>query len=116
MVKRPTTPPKGLAAMRRDRQRDPDHVEPGPGVRRVPPRPDYPNPRKPGGQPLADPLDARQSRLGMRLHEDLRRELELLAREDGLRLSTFVEKVLIDGVNRRRGRDILDRLGRYRSA
>ena len=119
MVKKPSLPPKGLAAMRRERKRE-DFEDPAPtgkpAVRRVPPRPEYPNPRKPGGQPLTDPGDARDSRLGMRLHPDLRYELELLAREDGLKLSTAVEKLLIGAVNRRRGRDILDRLGRYRSA
>jgi hypothetical protein len=79
----------------------------------APPLPQWGH-RKSGRQPLEDPADARGARFGMRLHPDLRHELELIAREDGVKLSQTCEKTLIDFVNRRRARDVLDRIGRYR--
>jgi hypothetical protein len=64
---------------------------------------------------IGDPEDYRTERYGMRIHPDLRAELEALAREEGFRLSQWIERVLIDAVNRARGRDVLDRVGRRRT-
>lgn len=69
-----------------------------------------------GGRPPSDPDDTRSDRLGLRIHPDLRFELEKLARGEGMRLSMIVERLLIDDVNRLAGRQLLDKLGRYKDS
>jgi hypothetical protein len=46
------------------------------------------------------------------MHPDLRDEIERLARLDGLRLSTWLEKLMVREVNARAGRDVVDAIGR----
>lgn len=72
--------------------------------------------RHPGGRPKSDPADLRSDRLGLRIHPDLRTELEALAREDGLRLAHYTERALVDHVNRVRGGAVLDRIGRCKES
>jgi hypothetical protein len=69
--------------------------------------------RHAGGRPPLDPDDVRADRLGLRIHSDLRDELDRLAREEGMRLSMFVERILIDAVNAMVGHRMLDKIGRY---
>lgn len=42
--------------------------------------------------------ETRESRIGLRLHEDLRLALEALAEADGRSLSAYVERVLAEHV------------------
>jgi hypothetical protein len=66
-----------------------------------------------GGRPPSDPEDLRSARIGMRIHPDLRKELDRRAREEGLRLSMYIERILIDRINVDAGHPILDKIGRY---
>ena len=128
MVKRrKTTPTKGarLAALKRAQPRPPaddegpdQHWDPhrpiGPDWKpRVPARP-LPRPRV-GGPPAQDPGDIRSDRYAMRMHPHLRAELVSLARQRGWKASQWIEKALIDAVNRERGSEVLDQIGRYRA-
>jgi hypothetical protein len=67
-----------------------------------------------GGRPPLDPADVRSERIGVRIHPDLRGEMNRLARIDGLRLSMFIERSLIKVVNERSGAEVLDLIGRYK--
>lgn len=49
----------------------------------------------------------------MRLHPDLRSEMTRLARMQGWKMAQWIEKALIDAVNKENGRDVLDKIGRY---
>jgi hypothetical protein len=125
MVKKTKTPPKrGLASLRGDRGDPPDADGPDEfsrfslGKRTKPPRP----PERPiipgrhaGGRPLIDPDDLRSERYGMRMHPDLRAEVERLARLDGLKMAGWIERAMIDMVNKACGSEILDKIGRYKA-
>jgi len=65
-----------------------------------------------GGRPPFDPLDVRTDRLGFRCHPNLREEVERAARDDGMRISMWMERALIQAVNDRRGHKVLDLIGR----
>jgi hypothetical protein len=69
-------------------------------------------PSNKGGRPPFDPLDVRTDRLGFRCHPDLRVEVERAARDDGMRISMWMERALIQAVNDRRGHKVLDLIGR----
>ena len=69
-------------------------------------------PKNKGGRPPFDPLDVRTDRLGLRCHPDLREEVERAARDDGMRISMWMERALIQAVNDRRGHKVLDLIGR----
>jgi hypothetical protein len=69
-----------------------------------------------GGRPPLDPDDLRSDRLGLRIHPDLRAELDRVARMDGMRLSMWVERALVKAVNERTGGEILDLIGRYQKS
>lgn len=122
MVKKMKRPHRGLASLRGDRG-DPVYVD-GPnessvirseGGRKLrpPARPVIPG-RHPGGRPLIDPADLRSERYGMRLHPDLRDEVERLARLDGLKMAGWIERSMIEAVNKARGSEVLDKIGRYK--
>ena len=61
-----------------------------------------------------DPADEKSKRFGFRLHPDLMAEMVKLARLEGVKLSAFVEKALINWVNEKGGSEKLDAIGRYR--
>ncbi len=68
-----------------------------------------------GGRPPIDPADLRSDHLGLRMHPDLRGELDRLARFDGMKVSMWVERTLIAAVNARLGTDAIDLIGRYKT-
>lgn len=83
---------------------------------KFPPLPPGTRLRVPRGRPkgitVGDPADFRTARFGMRIHPDLKEEIEAQARKEGFRFSQWIERVLVDGVNRARGREVLDKIGR----
>lgn len=66
-----------------------------------------------GGAPLQDPLDKREARYALRLHQDLMAEVAAMARARGWKVSQLIEKTLIDLVNSDRKTPIVDQIGRY---
>ena len=121
MTNKPKTPsepkkPGGLASLVNQRQSEediaPDYPEEAyTQIRTDPlaPRRGLPRPLPPR---LKDPEDLRTERYGLRLHPDLRLEMESLARAEGFKLSQWIERALVDTVNRVHGRHVLDRIGR----
>lgn len=121
MVKKSKTPNRGLATLRGSRG-DPVYVDDGadettrtrPPGRRLSPPPRPTTGKHLGGRPQIDPADLRSERYGMRLHPDLRTEVERLARHDGIKMAAWIEGKMIDAVNAATGSEILDRIGRYK--
>jgi hypothetical protein len=103
--------PGGLASLPRVRPNE-DDLEAWP-VPAPHPRPPVPARPRVGGRALQDPEDLRSERYGMRLHPDLRSEMTRLARMQGWKMAQWIEKSLIDAVNKENGRDVLDKIGRY---
>jgi len=111
-----TSAPQRLADLKSDlSEPPPPHPEEDTFYARtpgVPPRPIHPLLRP--GRPRIDPDDLRTDRYGLRMHPDLRSEIDRLARADGMRLSQWLERLLVTEVNRRSGVEVLDWIGRYK--
>jgi hypothetical protein len=67
-----------------------------------------------GGRPRRPDDQIKASRYGLRLHADLRKELDRLAHHDGLLLSVWLQRLLVETVNSRYRHEVLDWFGRYR--
>ena len=70
--------------------------------------------RRGPGRPPKDPLDLRSLRFSFRVHPDLFAQMTRQARDQGLPVSLYVERAVIDRVNQECGREILDRIGRFK--
>lgn len=66
-----------------------------------------------GGRPRKPDREIKGARYGLRLHADLRRELDHLANADGLLLSVWIQHLLVRAVNDRYSHAVLDKFGRY---
>ncbi len=65
------------------------------------------------GYPRRPDDEVKGSRYGLRLHVDLRTELDRLAARDGLLLSVWLQHQLVRLVNDRYGHEVLNLFGRY---
>lgn len=80
-------------------------------------RPDWrpAGPAPGGGRPRLPDDDIKSVRYAIRMHADLKREIEGLARADGLLLSVWLNHLLVRTVNERHRHEVLDLFGKYRS-